>query len=543
MTTQTVVSDAGWWKDSIIYQVYPRSFADSTGSGVGDLPGITGHLDDLVHLGVDAIWLSPFYPSPQNDAGYDVADYVDVDPMFGTLEDFDDLITQAHHRGLKVIVDVVPNHTSSDHQWFVDALAQPMGSAERDRYIFRPGRGPDGDTPPNNWESIFGGPAWTRVADGSWYLHLFDSSQPDLNWDNPWVKEQFDDILRFWLDRGVDGFRIDVAHGLIKEAGFPDWSRETAEPGDNGPFFDQEGVHDIYRRWRTILDSYPGERILCAEAWISPTPRIARYVRPGLMHQAFNFEMLTAPWSAQRIKEVIEDGLEVFPAVGAPTGWVLSNHDIMRHASRLSLDVEGADLQQMGKADTDRVDNAVGLRRARAATAMILSLPGYCYLYQGEELGLPEVLDIPGHLRQDPSYHRTGGERVGRDGCRVPLPWDATKPANGFSPTGNSWLPQPPEFANLARENQKGDPAATLEFYREAIRVRREYDLGQGSLTWIDTGEDDVLSWKTGDVTVVMNLSKVAWSGPAGALLVESIPGGWDNGVVAPETTVWLRLS
>lgn len=535
--------ESGWWKDAVLYQVYPRSFADTTGNGIGDLPGITAHLDDLVELGVDGIWLSPFFPSPQKDAGYDVADYSDIDPLFGTLDDFDTLITSAHHRGLKVIIDIVPNHTSSDHTWFQEALAAPVGSPERDRYMFRPGSGPDGNQPPNNWESIFGGPAWTQVADGSWYLHLFDSSQPDLNWENPWVREQFLGILRFWLDRGVDGFRIDVAHGLIKQDGLPDWSRDTAAPGDNGPFFDQDHVHDIYRDWRAVLDQYPGERILCAEAWISPTTRIARYVRPGHMHQAFNFEMLTAPWSAAHFKDVIDDGLTVFPAVGAPTGWVLSNHDIMRHVSRLSLDVGGADLQQMGKAEVDLVDTAKGLRRARAATAMILSLPGYCYLYQGEELGLPEVLDIPSHLRQDPSFHRTGGERIGRDGCRVPLPWNSDQPAFGFSPTGSSWLPQPETFGALARSAQKGDPTSTLEFYRLAIALRRNYRLGSQDLRWLDTGADDVLSWQVGRVQVVMNLSDSNYSVALDNVVLESVPGCYDNGSLAPATTVWCEAS
>jgi alpha-glucosidase len=534
--------DTGWWRDSVLYQVYPRSFADTTGNGIGDLPGITSHLDDLVELGVDGMWLSPFFPSPQKDAGYDVSDFTDIDPLFGTLQDFDTLIAAAHDRGLKVIIDLVPNHTSSDHRWFQEALAAPPGSPERDRYMFRPGRGVDGSEPPNNWESIFGGPAWTQVDDGSWYLHLFDSSQPDLNWDNPWVREQFFDILRFWLDRGVDGFRIDVAHGLIKQAGLPDWSRDAATPGDNGPYFDQDRVHDIYREWRQILDQYPGERILCAEAWISPTTRIARYVRPGYMHQAFNFDMLTAPWSASRMKDVIDDGLTVFPAVGAPTGWVLSNHDIMRHASRLSISVAGGDLQQMGKVQVDQVDNVQGLRRARAATAMILSLPGYCYLYQGEELGLPEVVDIPDQLRQDPTFHRTHGQRIGRDGCRVPLPWHSDQPAFGFSPAGESWLPQPEQFRSLSRSAQKDDPASTLEFYRAAIALRRKYQLGSGEFRWLETGSSEVLSWQVGGVQVVMNLSHQAHPVSLANVVLESVPGSYSDGVIAPETTVWCDV-
>jgi alpha-glucosidase len=532
----------GWWRNAVLYQVYPRSFADTTGNGIGDLPGITAHLDDVVDLGVDGIWLSPFFPSPQKDAGYDVSDYTDVDPLFGTLDDFDTLIDSAHARGLRVIIDLVPNHTSSDHQWFQEALAAPANSPERDRYMFRPGRGEDGSKPPNNWESIFGGPAWTRVEDGSWYLHLFDSSQPDLNWDNPWVRDQFLDVLRFWLDRGVDGFRIDVAHGLIKQDGLPDWLRQHADPGDQGPYFDQEPVHDVYRQWRTVLDEYPGERILCAEAWISPTTRIARYVRPGHMHQAFNFDMLTAPWSAANLREVIDDGLTVFSAVGAPTGWVLSNHDIMRHASRLSLDVAGGDLQLMGKAEVDQVDYRRGLRRARAATAMILSLPGYCYLYQGEELGLPEVLDIPPERRQDPTFERTQGERVGRDGCRVPLPWDSNQPAYGFSPTGKTWLPQPEVFGELARSKQKGDSTSTLEFYIAAVSLRRAYDLGLCEFHWLNTGVDDVLSWQVGRIQVVMNLSTVSYQVSLDNVVLESVPGCYQGGAVAPESTVWCEV-
>ncbi len=529
----------------MIYQVYPRSFADSDGDGIGDLPGITSRLDHLAELGVDALWLSPFYPSPQADAGYDVADYRDVDPLFGTLADADKLIAEAKARGLRVIVDLVPNHTSSAHRWFTAAVAAAPGSPERQRYVIRDGKGPDGTEPPNDWVSVFGGPAWTRLPDGQWYLHLFDSGQPDLNWDNPEVREEFLDVLRFWLDRGVDGFRVDVAHGLIKQADLADWQEpqeilsgsEVDKP--RPPMWDQDGVHEIYREWRRVLDSYPGERILVAEAWVEPAERLARYVRPDEMHQAFNFEYLLAAWTAPAQYAVITRSLEATDSVGAPTTWVLSNHDVVRHASRLGLGTAGGRANGVG-VDDPQPDAALGLRRARAASLLMLALPGSAYLYQGEELGLPEHTTLPDEARQDPTWARSGHTERGRDGCRVPIPWEADAPSYGFGPTDASWLPQPSTWAEYALDRQRGVPGSTYELYRTALRLRREHALARGPLRFLSSG-DEVLTFTNGDLTVLTNFGADPAPLPAGAqVLVSSAP--LDDATVPTDVTVWFRV-
>ncbi|REF94505.1 alpha-glucosidase [Asanoa ferruginea] len=536
-----------WWRDAVIYQVYPRSFADSDGDGIGDLPGIISRLDHLADLGVDAVWLSPFYPSPQADAGYDVADYRDVDPIFGRLDDADKLITEAHARRIRVIVDLVPNHTSSRHVWFQAALAAAPGSPERDRYVFRDGRGPSGDEPPNSWQSVFGGGAWTRVPDGQWYLHLFDVAQPDLNWDNPEVRAEFEDILRFWLDRGVDGFRVDVAHGLVKQADLADWhlpmvplTGEGTEGGARPPMWDQDGVHEIYRRWRKILDSYPGDRILVAEAWVQPAERLAAYVRPDEMHQAFNFEYLEASWTAAAQRSVITRSLAASAAVGAPTTWVLSNHDVLRHASRLGLPVGEVRPNGIGAGDP-QPDAALGLRRARAATLLMLGLPGSAYLYQGEELGLPEHTTLPDEVRQDPTFFRTGGSSVGRDGCRVPIPWSGSAPSFGFGPTDKTWLPQPAVFGELALDRQQGVPGSTYEMYVAALRLRRAHELGDGALTWV-AGADEVVAFHNGTVLVLTNFGSAPAPLPEGAeVLLSSEPLAGRE--VPTDVTVWAKLA
>ncbi|WP_020013994.1 glycoside hydrolase family 13 protein [Promicromonospora sukumoe] len=573
----TPATSGEWWRDAVIYQVYPRSFADGNGDGTGDLPGVTAKLDHLAQLGVDAVWLSPFYRSPQKDAGYDVADYRDIDPLFGTLADFDEMLAGAHERGLKVIVDLVPNHSSDQHAWFQEALAAAPGSAERERYMFRDGRGPAGDEVPNNWQSIFGGPAWTRLApredDGplgpQWYLHLFDSTQPDLNWDNPEVRAEFEDVLRFWLDRGVDGFRVDVAHGMIKAAGLPDWDGQVAmvegtveeaseagesDPaapedgstgaGNRGPMFDQDGVHDIYRAWHKVLAEYDGDRCLVAEAWVEPLSRLARYVRPDEMHQAFNFSFLTAPWDAATVRTVVNASLSTMEAVGAPTTWVLSNHDVVRHASRFGLEeIGGRQLNGIGATDP-QPDAALGLRRARAATLLMLGLPGSAYVYQGEELGLPDHTALPDDVRQDPSFFRTNGAEPGRDGCRVPLPWVGGAPGNGFGPTGKTWLPQPDVYAELAADRQYGVEGSTFEMYRAALGLRRAENLGAGVLSWVDSLAEhpDVVAFRVADVVVVANLSATRFALPAGAqVLVASGELDAASGELPSDTTVWLR--
>jgi len=547
-----------WWRNAVIYQVYPRSFADASGDGIGDLPGITSKLDHLARLGVDAVWLSPFYRSPQADAGYDVADYRQVDPLFGSLEDFDVLIERAHHLGLRVIVDLVPNHTSDEHEWFQAALASPKGSPERARYIFREGKGPEGAEPPNNWQSIFGGPAWTRLPDGQWYLHLFDSKQPDLDWTNPEVHEEFRSVLRFWLDRGVDGFRVDVAHGMVKAEGLPDWDGHVAMvegvdeegstgAGNQGPMFDQEGVHEIYREWRAVLDEYEGDRILVAEAWVEPLSRLARYVRPDEMHQAFNFSYLTTKWDAQALRKVVTASLVANDEVGAPSTWVLSNHDVVRHPSRYGLSDPGSKPQGIGIGD-EQPDEELGLRRARAATLITLGLPGSAYLYQGEELGLPEHTELDDSLRQDPAWFRTGHTERGRDGCRVPIPWDAEAPAFGFSPTGAAWLPQPASWAKYALSAQRGDATSTYGMYRAALRIRRDFKLGSGSLAWVDGLPEataaTTVAFVNGDVLVLANLGTEALPiGPEYGLelLISSQPLV-HGAPLPPDTAAWFRL-
>ena len=540
-------SDA-WWRDAVIYQIYPRSFADGDGDGVGDLPGIEARLTFLRDLGVDAVWLSPFYPSPQADAGYDVSDYRSVDPLFGTLPDADHLIATAHGLGLKVILDLVPNHTSSAHAWFSEALGSPPGSRARDRYLFRDGRGPGGDEPPNSWRSVFGGPAWERVTEvdgtpGQWYLHLFDVSQPDLNWANADVRAEFVSVLRFWLDRGVDGFRVDVAHGLIKEATLADWHYPSAILGELGhegpppPMWDQDGVHEIYQQWRAVLDTYPGGRILVAEAWVQPVERLARYVRPDEMHQAFNFEYLDTPWAADPLRKVIDTSLAANDTVGAATTWVLSNHDVVRHATRLGYPVGEGRRRGIGIGDP-QPDTALGLRRARAATLQMLALRGSSYLYQGEELGLPEATEIPDEYRQDPAWFRSGHAERGRDGCRVPIPWEADAPSYGFGPSDASWLPQPPVWAEYALDRQRGVAGSTYELYRAALRLRREHRLGAAELTWEETPAD-VLAFRSGHVLVLTNFGSGPADLPPGVtVLLESGPLT-DDGRVPQDVTVW----
>ncbi|MBD5787953.1 DUF3459 domain-containing protein [Cellulosimicrobium terreum] len=581
---------AEWWRDAVIYQVYPRSFADGDGDGIGDLPGVTSKLDHLAELGVDAVWLSPFYRSPQKDAGYDVADYRDVDPLFGTLADFDELLTQAHARDIRVIVDLVPNHTSDQHAWFQEALASVEGSPERARYVFREGAGTHGELPPNNWQSIFGGPAWTRVtagagahqvtgatdeAPGQWYLHLFDSSQPDLDWQNPEVRADFEDVLRFWLDKGVDGFRVDVAHGMIKADGLPDWdgtvsmvdgsegpggaaAEDGTDPGapedgstgagNSGPMFDQDGVHEIYRAWHRVLAGYDGDRALVAEAWVEPLSRLARYVRPDEMHQAFNFSFLTTPWSAAPLRTVVAASLRANDEVGAPTTWVLSNHDVVRHASRLGLTDPG--LRPNGIfAHEPQPDEDLGLRRARAASLLMLGLPGSSYLYQGEELGLPEHTALPDDVREDPAFFRTQGAEAGRDGCRIPLPWSAGAPGLGFGPTGKTWLPQPESYARYAADAQRGVDGSTFETYRGALAVRRAEALGTGTLAWVDAyaGSTSVVAFRNRDVVVLANLGSDPVVLPHGSeVLVASGPLVTDRSAdpqvrVPSDTTVWVR--
>ena len=546
------MAEKEWWRSSVIYQIYPRSFADANGDGMGDLPGITSRLPKLKELGVDAIWLSPFMTSPQKDAGYDVANYCDVDPLFGTLSDFDNLEATAHDLGLKVIVDLVPNHCSSEHPWFVEALAAGEGSEERARFMFRDGKGENGELPPNNWESVFGGPAWTRTTNpdgtpGQWYLHLFDSSQPDFDWTNRWVRDRFLEILRFWLDRGVDGFRVDVAHGLSKAPGLPDFRRDEeywntpAEVRPDNPYFGHDGVHEIYREWHALLEEYPGERILCAEAFVEPLTKMAKWVRPDEMQQAFNFPFLVTRWNGEQMRQVIKDSISAFHAVGAPSTWVLSNHDQIRHATRLALDPKAKTADRItgiGPLTEPKPDTALGLARARAASAMMLALPGVTYMYQGEELGLPEAVAIPDDKRQDPTFFRTAGQSYGRDGCRVPIPWEANAVNYGFGAAGEPWLPQPAVYREYARDLQEGNPASTLALYTSALAIRKDRALGDGTLEWIEGTPENVLGFRNGEVTVFINYSDEDFALPAGEIILDSADSS--SGVLTPASAVWM---
>jgi alpha-glucosidase len=547
---------AHWWRSAVIYQVYPRSFADSNGDGMGDLPGITSRLDSLAALGIDAVWLSPFMRSPQKDAGYDVSDYEDVDPLFGTLADFDTLVARAHELGLRILVDLVPNHTSDQHRWFQAALAGVEGSAERAFYHFKDGRGAHGELPPNNWVSMFGGPAWTRITNpdgtpGQWYCHLFDSSQPDLNWENPAVQRAFEGILRFWLDRGVDGFRVDQPHAMGKAAGLPDHPDvERAGAGfiegePSPPMWFQESVHPIFRRWRQILDSYGGDRAMCGEAYVLPLSFMALWVRPDEFHQTFNFRFLDSEWRPQILFNSINESFEAFDAVGAPSTWVLSNHDIIRHATRMG-GVVGRPTASDGIGPNDpQPDRELGLRRARAATLFMLALPGSSYLYQGEELGLPEHTTLADKFRQDPTFYRTGGKRVGRDGCRVPLPWQSgVGAANGFNSTGKSWLPQPEIYAEYARDRQEGVEGSTLELYKHALKVRRELHIGEGSFEWVpEFVSENSLGFKNGEIFVVHNFGNEPIELPAGRIIASSLTGMSEGHALVKDQTVWLKLN
>ena len=489
--------------------MYIRSFADADGDGLGDVEGMRSRLPYLAALGVDAVWINPWYPSPQADGGYDVADYRDVEPAFGTLDDGQRFIDDAHAHGIRVILDIVPNHTSDQHAWFVAALAAGPGSRERARYIFRPGRGTDGELPPNDWEATFGGPAWERVTEadgtpGEWYLHLFAVEQPDLNWDNREVRDEFLDVLRFWFERGADGFRIDVAHGLIKDPALPDLDLpedHTPVVADriDHPFWDRPEVHDVYREWREVADSFDPPRTFVAEAWVATAERLAAYLRADELHTAFDFDMVRAPWRADALIETAQSSLASHEMVGAPVTWVLSNHDILRHVSRY-----GRVQPRRGEEGPDVFSDPVGVpdvqlgrRRARAAILFELALPGAVYLYQGEELGLRRSRICPNRSSPTRSGSCPDTPDAGRDGCRVPIPWTTSGPSLGFG-DARPWLPQPAAWSELSVEAQDGDPDSMLSLYRDALRIRRSHPVlahpvvgGTSSeLEWLDMGQE-----------------------------------------------------
>jgi alpha-glucosidase len=513
-----------WWRGAAIYQVYLRSFADGNGDGIGDLAGLRARLPYLADLGVDAVWINPWYPSPMADGGYDVADYRDIDPAFGTLAEAEAFIAEAHVAGIRTIVDIVPNHGSDQQEWFRSALAAAPGSAERRRFVFRPGV--DGG-PPNRWQSIFNGPAWTQAPDGEWYLHLFAPEQPDFDWANPEVVEEFHDVLRFWLDRGVDGIRIDSAAVLVKDLG----SQTEA-------YTDLDDVHEIYRGWRRISDAYDGERVLIGEVWLPDVERFALYLRPDELHTAFNFDFLSCPWEFVALRNSITSTLATHRPLGAPATWVLSNHDVTRPVTRYGrpdTSFDHGDRKHGMPSDPD-----LGRRRARAAALLAMALPGSLYVYQGEELGLPEVEDLPDEARQDPIWARSGHTVPGRDGCRVPLPWSGAQPPYGYS-TGEPWLPQPQDWKDLTVEAQSGDPTSMLALYRAGLRIRRA-ELGDGDLHWFDAGPRVLAFRRESGLACLVNLGATPAPLPAyREILLAS--GPLDGDRLPVDTTVWVRLA
>ncbi|MFT4086628.1 MAG: glycoside hydrolase family 13 protein [Gordonia sp. (in: high G+C Gram-positive bacteria)] len=537
--------DREWWRDAVIYQLYPRSFADSDGDGIGDLAGVIEHLDHLSDLGVDAIWLNPWYRSPMADAGYDVADYRQVDPDYGDLGIAEQFIADAHARGIRVIADIVPNHVSSEHVWFQAALRDEPGF--RERFVFRPGRGPDGSEPPNNWESNFGGPAWTRIDDGSWYLHLFAPEQPDVNWDSPAVRDEFDAVLRFWFDRGIDGFRIDVAHGLVKHPELPDASERPAGSQHTSahPAYDQEGLHEIYRAWRAVADSYDPPRIFVAEAWVPDNERLARYLRADELHTAFQFDFLRAPWRADALRQVIDDAITQVAGVSAPPTWVLANHDVTRVATRYARTQPDHLVEpdwERARWKTETPDLVLGRRRARAGALLQLALPGTAYVYQGDELGLPEYEDMPDEARQDPMYRMFGFVDPGRDGCRAPLPWSGDVPPYGFSssPAAQTWLPQPTDWAPFTVAREASDPASALTMYRSALDLRRKLFRDAPPVEWITDAGGGVLAFRRGDNECWVNTGPEPAQLPAGTEVVLASDPDYTGGPIPADTAVWL---
>ncbi|QRZ61328.1 glycoside hydrolase family 13 protein [Rothia sp. ZJ932] len=543
--------DPDWWRQAVVYQIYPRSFSDQDGNGIGDLVGITLKVPYLKELGVDAAWLSPFYPSALADGGYDVDDYRDVDPKIGTLEDFDVMAKTLHDAGIKLIVDIVPNHSSDRHEWFIEALNSPKGSAARDRYIFRDGTGTNGENPPTDWVSVFGGRAWEPVGDGQWYLHIFAPEQPDLNWENSEVHEDFKKTLRFWSDRGVDGFRVDVAHGMAKDLTEPLPSeaqlQEIPKEG-NHPIWDRDEVHNIFEEWREVLNEYAPPRTAVAEAWVE-THRRPAYARSTGLGQAFNFDLLSSRFNAQEFRDIVALNLELAKKSGSSSTWVLSNHDVVRHATRYGLPIDAEKTnEQVGRewllagGPEDQLDRELGARRARAATLFELALPGSAYLYQGEELGLHEVADISDDQRQDPTFFRSPGINIGRDGCRVPLPWEALGDAFGFS-DAKPHLPQPHWFAQYAADIQDADPTSTLNLYRAALRLRTELQTDE-ELEWLETGNDKVLAFRRPNGWVnITNFAtfdvKIPEELTEGEFLLASVP--FDGEKLPGSTSVWFK--
>ncbi len=549
-------SAADWWRDAVVYQIYPRSFADANGDGEGDLAGVIGKLDYLRKLGVDAIWLSPFYPSPLADGGYDVADYRAVDPRFGTMAQFDELVARSHEIGIKVIIDIVPNHTSDQHEWFRKALSSDPESPERARYVFHRGKGEHGEIPPTNWLSNFGGSAWEPCGDGWYYLHTFAKEQPDLNWDNPEVHAEFLDTLRFWCDKGVDGFRIDVSHGLAKDLREP--LRDRTDPtkmypqaaDGSDPMWDRDAVHDIYREWRELFNQYQPAKYAVGESWTPSNERVFQYAKQDELGAIFDFSLEKAAWNRDEYRQTIERTRRYAIEAGTAPTWVLGNHDVPRIASRLGVP-SGTDIEAWVTSDgkDPSIDPAAAARRARAAALIMLGLPGTAFVYQGEELGLPEDLDLRPEELQDPIWERNHHTFKGRDGCRVPLPWsDCREAAFGFNDSGKSWLPQPEWFADYAASSQDEAAGSSLNMYRKAITLRGKWvrRSGDTSLQWLDSGicGGDGFGWRLpSGMTVLCNFSAeraLALPSDANVLLrSREDDGSAEPGLVPPECTVW----
>jgi alpha-glucosidase len=550
-----VRSEREWWRDAVTYQIYIRSFADANGDGAGDVEGIRSRLPYLKQLGVDAIWITPWYPSPQKDHGYDVANYFDIEPTYGNLDHAQLLINEAHSMGIKILIDIVPNHSSDQHEWFQQALRAAPGSQERARYIFRDGKGEHGELPPNDWQSVFGGIAWKRVPEangelGQWYLHLFADEQPDFNWDNPEVRQHFEQILNFWLMRGVDGFRIDVAHGMIKAAGLPDVKefKTGLLDADARPYWNQPGVHEIYRSWRKIFNNYPGDRMGVAEAWV-PAESLPLYLRPDELANSFNFQFLNSKWSAKSFRKSIKNTFKVLGGTSAPASWVLENHDVTRSTVRFDqgLTGGGADGNKSRYGNPKKFDIHRGTRRARAAALLMLALPGGAYIYQGEELALPEVMEMPNDRRQDPVWRMSGYRDYGRDGCRVPLPWEeGASGAHGFS--GNAalrpeeaWLPQPAKWGRYSVQVQERDENSTLWLYRRALKIRKEEPgLGDGEFNWLESDKDVIAFERPGGFQCWINFGKKTKLPKGATVLISSAP--IDGRKLPKDAAVWLRV-
>lgn len=522
-----------WWQDAVVYQLYPRSFADSNGDGIGDFEGIRSRLDHLRDLGVDAIWLSPCFPSPQADHGYDVADYFDIEPMYGTLADFDRTLAEAKQRGIRIMLDIVPNHCSSDHAWFQAAVKAGPGSPERARYWFKDGRGPTGDEPPNNWRAIFGGPAWTRVteADGSpgqWYEHTFTPGQPDFNWYNEDVIDYFDRMLTFWFDRGVEGIRVDAVPVLGKHPDMPDAPPSPPGLTDGqqwryniyGHFYPT--AHEVWKRWRRLIDEYerthPGRHLVTISESYGAPEELMKYMQGDEFHQSFAFDLMLITWQAKPMRDAIAGSLDMLAPVGGAPAWTQNNHDTQRIVTRLGRlnanDPAAWTGNNLVYVDAP-IDLELGRRRARAAITLTAALPGALYLFQGEELGLEEYLDMPAEAREDPLFIRSGGNELGRDGCRVPLPWTSDPATSfGFSPAGAAapWLPQPPTWGEHSVEREAADPHSMLAWYKTLLAHR---PLLTGGLSWVEVDLPECLAFERDGVLILTNFGADAVDLPA----------------------------